>query len=268
MTPYTLLNQIFYNTNKFDVNPQCLEKYMLFQSYVQQTKPILLNISNEKVEEFVQKIEVPKIPKLFESKKIDQLFWNMFVLEYGEAEYFLIDNKHKNLEIEEKKEIMDYVTKQKGHVKSQAQMNGCKITSVKLKSIESELLIDKKTSWYGLWVMCSYYKKNVLIVQNQIFMEFNVDNAYDTYLFERNDDGHVKVDCEKLTSDKIQELKYNKLKIDPFQERILKGVSSYKNPELEHMAQILHVFPEESKPKKNDYYQAIINKLVSMKIQN
>lgn len=267
MTPYTLLNQIFYNTNKFDVDPQLFEKYMLLQEYVQQTKPNISIIQNEIIKP-VQKIEVPNIPKLFQSKKFDQLFWNMFVLEHGEAEYFLIDGKHKNIELEEKKEIMDYIMKQKGHVKSQAQINGCKITNVRMKTIESELLIDKKTSWYGLWVMCSYYKKNILIVQNQIYMEFNVDNAYDTYLFERNDDGHVKVDCVKLTSDKIIELKYNKLKIDPFQERILKGVSSFKIPELEHMGQILNVVPEESKPKKNDYYNVIINKLVSMKIQN
>lgn len=267
MTAYTLLNQIFYNTNKFDVDPKQCEKYMLFQDYVNHVKPIIQTIHNiESIEEPIQPI--PIVPKLFQSKKKDQLFWNMYVLEHGESEYFMIGNKFKNVELEEKKKIMDYVSKNSKHIKSQAQINGCKITNVKLKSIESELLMDNKTSWYGFWVMCAYYKKNVLIIQNKVYLEFIVDSVYDTYLMERNDEGYVTLDCVKLYSDKIHELKFNKLKIDPFQERILKGVSSYKIPELEHMAQILSVFPEKEKPKKNDYYDVIINKLVSMKLQN
>ena len=267
MTAYTLLNQIFYSANKFDVDPKQCEKYMLFQDYVSNVKPIIQTIpAIETIKEPIQ--QIPIVPKLFQSKKKDQLFWNMYVLEHGESEYFMIGNKFKNVELEEKKKIMDYVTKNSKHIKSQAQINGCKITNVKLKTIESELLMDNKTSWYGFWVMCAYYKKNILIIQNKICLEFMVDSVYDTYLMERNDEGYVTLDCVKLTSDKIHGLKFNKLKIDPFQERILKGVSSYKIPELEHMAQTLSVFPEKEKPKKNDYYDVIINKLVSMKLQN
>lgn len=267
MTAYTLLNQIFYNANKFDVDPKQCEKYMLFQDYVNDVKPIIQTIQQfESTEEPIQPI--PIVPKLFQSKKKDQLFWNMYVLEHGESEYFMIGNRFKNVELEEKKKIMDYVTKNSKHIKSQAQINGCKITNVRLKTVESELLMDNKTSWYGFWVMCAYYKKNILIIQNKVCLEFLVDSVYDTYLMERNDEGYVTLDCVKLSSDKIHELKFNKLKIDPFQERILKGVSSYKIPELEHMAQTLSVFPEKEKPKKNDYYDVIINKLVSMKLQN
>lgn len=267
MTAYTLLNQIFYNANKFDVDPKQCEKYMLFQDYVNHVKPIIQTIQQfESTEEPIQPI--PIVPKLFQSKKKDQLFWNMYVLEHGESEYFMIGNRFKNVELEEKKKIMDYVTKNSKHIKSQAQINGCKITNVRLKTVESELLMDNKTSWYGFWVMCAYYKKNILIIQNKVCLEFMVDSVYDTYLMERNDEGYVTLDCVKLSSDKIHELKFNKLKIDPFQERILKGVSSYKIPELEHMAQTLSVFPEKEKPKKNDYYDVIINKLVSMKLQN
>jgi len=51
-------------------------------------------------------------------------------------------------------------------------------------------------------------------------------------------------------------------------EKILKGVSSYKIPELEHMAHLLHIAPEMEKPKKGDWYDIVIKKLVSMRIQN
>lgn len=267
MTAYTLLNQIFYNSNKFDVEPKQCEKYMLLQEYVNSVKPIIQSIpSIVPLEEPI--VTAPIVPKLFQSKKKDQLFWNMYVLEQGESEYFMIGNKYRNVEIEEKKKIMDYVTKNSKHIKSQAQINGCKITNVRLKTVESELLMDNKTSWYGFWIMCAYYKKNILIVQNKVYLEFVVDSVYDTYLMERNDEGYVILDCVKVTSDKIHELKFNKLKVDPFQERILKGVSSYKIPDLEHIAQTLGVFPDKEKPKKNDYYEVIINKLVSMKLQN
>jgi hypothetical protein len=267
MTAYTLLNQIFYNSNKFDVEPKQCEKYMLLQEYVNSVKPI--NQSIPTIVPLEEPIEAaPIVPKLFQSKKKDQLFWNMYVLEQGESEYFMIGNKYRNVEIEEKKTIMDYVTKNSKHIKSQSQTNGFKITNVRVKTVESELLMGDKTSWYGFWIMCAYYKKNVLIVQNKVYLEFVVDSVYDTYLMERNDEGYVILDCVKLTSDKIHELKFNKLKIDPFQERILKGVSSYKIPDLEHMAQTLGVFPDKEKPKKNDYYEVVINKLVSMKLQN
>jgi len=265
MTAFTLLNQIFYNINKFDVDPKKCEEYMLLQDYVKDIKPVLQSIEIVPTEEPKM---VTIIPKLFQSKKKDQLFWNMYVLEHGESEYFMIGNKYKNVEINEKKKIMDYVTKNSKHIKSQAQTNGCKITNVRIKTVESELLMDNKTSWYGFWIMCAYYKKNVLIIQNKICMEFTVDSVYDTYIMERNDEGYVTLDSVKVTSDKIHEKKFNKLIIDPFQERILKGVSSYKIPDLEHMAQLLGVFPEKEKPKKTDYYEVIINKLVSMKLQN
>ena len=66
----------------------------------------------------------------------------------------------------------------------------------------------------------------------------------------------------------MHNLKQNKLQIDPFVEKILKGVSTYKIPELQHMLNILNLYVEVEKPKKVDYYQKIIDKLVLMKIQN
>ena len=44
MTAFTLLNQIFYNINKFDVDPKKCEEYMLLQDYVKDIKPVLQSI--------------------------------------------------------------------------------------------------------------------------------------------------------------------------------------------------------------------------------
>ena len=142
------------------------------------------------------------------------------------------------------------------------------MTNVKMQNIASELMTDKKTTWNVFWLLCFYYKINAIIVQKDIYMEFTVDSIYDTYLFERNDDLQITVDCVKLTFEKINKIKQNRLKVDPFVEKILKGVSSYKTPELQSIMEMLKLDCDVDKPKKQDLYNTIIKYLVSMNIQN
>lgn len=262
----TLLNQIFYNINKFDVDPKLCEKYMLLIDYVNNVTPI------EKAPvSIVQEVEKPiikKEPKFFSPKKDDKLFWCIYTLSIGESEYYMIGNKYKNAEIEEKKQVMEYISVNRNTIKNIANNNGIKISNVKMQMIQSDLLTDKKTTWFIFWIMCVFYKVNVLLVQDTIYMKFNVDNEYKTYLFLRDDHFHVSFDNTELNTSQINKLVENKLEIDPFNDKILKGVSTYKTTELENMAQVLNVVPEPEKPKKSDYYETVISKLVSMKIQN
>ena len=79
-----------------------------------------------------------------------------------------------------------------------AKSNGVKITNIKMQIIESDLMVDSKTTWYSFWIMCFYYKINVILVQNNIYMEFKTDSVYDTYLVERDDDLHVTIDFTKI----------------------------------------------------------------------
>jgi hypothetical protein len=266
----TLLNQIFYNSNKFDVEPKLCEEYMLFQEYLKKVKP--LSVIPKKVDEIEETVEMEVekeiLPALFTPKKQDKLFWALYVLHIGEAEYHMIGNRHKNAELEEKKKVLDYVLKNRGHIKSLAKTNGIKISNIKMQVVESDLMVDTKTTWYSFWVMCVYYKINVLLVQNNIHMEFKTDSVHDTYLVERSDDLHITIDQTKITKQKELEIKTNKLLVDPFIEKILRGVSSYKIPDLEYMAHLLNVTPEMDKPKKGDWYDIVIKKLVSMRIQN
>lgn len=272
---YTLLNQIFYDANKFDVEPTILKKYMLLSDYVKRVEPnIKKNIEVYDVEPKEEKKynenirNIPVVNKIFTPKKEDKLFWCIFTLDIGESEYYMIGNKYKNVEMEEKKKILDYILKNKSTIKNKASTNGIKITNVKMQLIESELMVDKKTTWYAFWIMCMYYKVNVLMVQNNIYMRFHVDNDFKTYLFTRDDNFFISFDGNALNKTKIDEITNNKIEINPFNDKILKGVSTYKIPELEKMMEILHVLPEEDKPKKIDLYNCIILKLVSMKIQN
>jgi hypothetical protein len=265
----SLLNQIFYNSNKFDIEPSICEKFMLLRDYVNAIKPIE-EITND-IEERKEEKEVIKEtsqPQLFIPKVNDKLFCSIYVLSIGYSEFRMIGNRYKNVELQEKQNIMLYIQKNKKHIKTTAQTNGVKLTNIKMQNIESELMTDTKTTWYTFWALCMYYKINALIVQNSVYMEFNVDSVYDTYLFERNDDFQMSVDFTKPTKTKLSEIKVKKLKIDPFIEKILRGVSSYKTPELIEMMTLLNLHCDTDKPKKNDYYDVIIKKLVSMHIQN
>src|SRR5210317_1841738 len=59
----TLLNQIFYNSNKFDVEPKLCEEYMLFQTYLKNVKPLPI-IHNElpQKEEIIKIVEQKELP--------------------------------------------------------------------------------------------------------------------------------------------------------------------------------------------------------------
>ena len=263
---YTLLNQIFY-INKFDVDPLLCEKYMLFSDYVKTVTPLVKEYIEEPFEEKQQE-QKQHVQKLFTPKHQDKLFWCIFTLNIGESEYIMINNNYKNAEIDEKKQILEYILANKSTIKSLAANNGIRLTNVKLQIIESELMVNKTTSWYAFWIMCTFYKVNIVLVQKNIYMKFHVDNEYKTYLLTRDDNFFVSLDQTEVTKEQLQEIAKGKLEIDPFNDKILKGLSTYKTQELEQMCEILNLVPEQNKPKKSDYYDCVIKKLVSMKLQN
>jgi hypothetical protein len=263
---YTLLNQIFY-INKFDVDPLLCEKYMLFSDYVKTVTPLIKECIVEPLEEKQQEPK-PHIQKLFTPKHQDKLFWCIFTLNIGEGEYIMINNNYKNAEIDEKKQILEHILANKRTIKSLASNNGIRLTNVKLQIIESELMVNKTTSWYAFWIMCTFYKVNIVLVQKNIYMKFHVDNEYKTYLLTRDDNFFVSLDQTEVSKERLQEIVKGKLEIDPFNDKILKGLSAYKTQELEQMCETMGVVPQEDKPKKSDYYDCVIKKLVSMKLQN
>jgi len=268
----TILNQIFYDINKFDVEPILFEQYMLSKDYIKTLKPISDIICNEiKVEDDEQVESIPKIKErheLFMPRVKDRLFCCIYIVNVGIGEYHMLGSRYKNVELQEKQNIMNFINKNKTHIKTTGQSNGVKITNVKLQNISSELMTDSKTTWYTFWVLCMYYKINAIIFQGKIYMEFVVDSVYDTYLFERNDDLQITVDFLKMNSESIFKIKNERLKIDPFIEKILKGVSSYKTSELQDMMNILQLHCGVEKPKKQDLYETLIKYMVSKDLQN
>lgn len=267
----TLLNQIFFNIDYEPIDIDHYNKFMLTNEFmktvVPEKKEIEPTISiNEKPVEPIKNIRYNS--KLFSPKHKNKLFWSIYTLHIGEAEYYMIGNKYKNIEMEEKQNILTYIGKNRALIKNTASINGVRFTNVKIQNIESELMIDSKTTWSTFWVMCMFYKINAIVVQDNIFMKFNVDNTYSRYLFTRDEYNNITMDFQPLTIAQENEHTNKKLEIDPFCEKILKGVSTYKIPQLEDMISLLEITPESEKPKKSDLYNSILTKLSSMNLQN
>jgi len=280
----TLLNQIFYNHKKFDT-PEDIhtwEPFMLNETYISRFTPqmyepdvAVVPIPPKVITTTISHVvPYPVEPyqnvrrQLFSPRKEDTLFWSIYVLHHGEAEYTLIGGKYKNVELQEKQNVLAYIQQNRAVVKSCAQTNGVKVSNVRMQETAAEMMINQKTSWHAFHVMCMFYKINAIIVQGELYMKFMTDPSYDTHLFERNQDGYISVDVEVISTERFSEIESTLLKVDPFLPKILKGVSTYKIPELEAMGQKLKVAPTVVKPKKNDWYDVIINKLVKMLIQN
>ena len=264
----TILNQIFYDINKFDVDPTLFEKYMLSSDYIKTIKPIV-NIIDKEIEEDIEQVqEIKEKHELFMPRVKDRLFCCIYIVNVGIGEYHMLGSRYKNVELQEKQNIVNFINKNRSHIKTTSQSNGVKITNVKLQNISSELMTDNKTTWYTFWVLCMYYKINAIIVQGKVYMEFTVDSVYDTYHFERNDDLQITVDFLKMNEETILKIKSKRLKIDPFVEKILKGVSSYKTQELQEMMNILQLHCSVEKPKKQDMYETLIKYMVSKELQN
>jgi hypothetical protein len=265
----TLLNQIFYTHKKFDTPDDIYtwESYMLNDTFIQKYAPLI----EPDVEVEMSLPPPPQVTKrhaLFSPRKEDTLFWSIYVLHHGEAEYTMIGGKYKNAELLEKQNILAYIQQNRNLIKSCAQSAGVKVSNVRMQETAAEMMINKKTSWHAFHVMCMFYKINALVIQGELYMKFFADPEYKTYRFERNHDGHVSVDVGVMQPDDVATVESTLLHVDPFLPKLLKGVSNYKLPELEDMGKKLCVTPPVANPKKNDWYDVIINKLVKMLIQN
>lgn len=264
---YSLLNQIFYDVNKFDVQPNSIEPYMLSQirlaSFVPKARELSSNV-NTIVEEKSKEEKVYQ--QLFSPKESDKLFWGIFCLHLGMDEYMMLGSKHKNIELTEKQKLVDYIGKNKSLLKELALKSGLKLSNVKLQHIESSVLIDKKTSWFVFWVLCAFYKRNVIVVQENVMLKFHIDSDYNTHLFQRDEHGRVSIDFAPMTTDDIAKLNNKKWSFDPFRETPLRGVSAYKVSELEDMISLLEIRCEVEKPKKIDLYNCILVKLDSLNL--
>lgn len=275
LTHYSVLNQIFYPYKKFDdpTHIQTIEKWMFLQlsdNFQSNTKSIpessmqnVLQILEPELSENPH-IVTKRERSLFFSKKQDGLFWCAYAVFHGESAYWVIGNKYKNAEISEKQKIIDSI-RSTGCIRVCASNTQAyiKISNVKMQEIMSELMLDRKTSWNTFMAMCAFYKFRALVIRGKTYMDFSpyIDASMGTYIFYKNEDGHFSVDTNAITEEKMNEIIESHIKIDCDDSKPLKAASYYKMEDLNRMARILGIGFGDTKIKKAELYEKIMEKV-------
>jgi len=251
------LNQIFYPHNKFDDSLETLEPWMLTADKIQENiqSPLVSQVEIPVTEKQEDKTNLVK-KNIFSPVKTDTLFWCAYVINKGEAEYEMIGKRYKNAEIEEKQKMIDFIKKSPDAIKS-----SFKITGVKMKEIMSELMMDKKTSWTAFLAMCVYYKFSAIVCCKKTYLDFFVKGAENTYLFHRDESGHISVDTNELDEAEMKDIRDARIHLGQNPEKPLKAASHYKMDDLLNMAEKIGITCGQNKWKKADWYDAVLKEM-------
>jgi len=249
VTSYSYLNQIFYIPNKFDGKTNYSEKYVLNENNLSRLSVVWSKYGLKEKEE-------ERIENIIPSQK-DSLFWCLYILHHGINQYYSIQYKHKNVEMEEKQKIVNFIQENGNLIKEKAKSFKLKISNVRLKEVMSDLLLNKNTNYYVFYVMCMYYQTNVVIDIDQIYYRFqNGDSA--TYIIKKTEQKYELNPTSMSVNDMVAFLQ-NKFLIPFDQEKPLKGVSTYKISDLEEIMNKLSICANGK--KKNELYDSILVKI-------
>ena len=262
----TYLHQIFYNYNKFDneASLSVLNEYMLTDSKKQTIIDAFNMIDKPITEEKSQKKsnETTANTDIYFSNKQNPLFWCVYINIYGYENYMQISNKYGNAELEEKQKMIEFL---KNNYSKLKEVNK-KVTKVMIQEWMSELMSASRISIQLLQLFSVYYKKNIMIYNeiNNTYLNFlagNHENGENestnlpmVIAKTRNNNYGVYID---ITHEKINELMKGVCLEDI--EKPLKGISSYKMPELIELA--IKCGIEQEQLKKPDLYGKIWNHL-------
>jgi len=294
------LNQIFYKYKKFEKDDVVqMENWMLTSKFIdhiklpkygktvwiriskktESTEKCLKSPDSQKDESKIDKMKNPQktestekflkeafhrdqMGSRFLSKKQDTLFWAIYVAKYGEAEYYQIGNKYKNVEISEKMKLVQFMSQCKTNIQQQALNIGKKIPSTKMQEWQADFMVNKKTSYSTFWIMCMYYNINAILFKEYLYMKFySSTDPSDICIFFEDKQGYVSFDEQSYSSEKLKEMFDTRIFVDHTSDRIFKGESAYSIEELHHFASILgitqQITNQYKKPSKKDWMREL-----------
>ena len=200
---------------------------------------------NKKIKEgkisYVKKIELNKILE-------DTLFWNLYIILYGEHEYEL--NKSFKKEKEFKIESVEKLRFLKSELK------GMKL---RINEIEDELANQKKITKKGLVALCLLYKINIMYIWNRKYFEIINDADKEVHIIINDGTGNNSKILQ-LSSEQITNYRETYWCIENI-EKPLKAMTSYSKDELLTIITKLDVKDIILKNTKKDMYQRILENL-------
>lgn len=186
----------------------------------------------------------PTKPRRFVPKKPDSLFWSIFVGQYGNDEFFTIDSKYKNRELDEKTKIVEFLKTTATPILKPI-LKTWRITIGDLKEIMGDIMIQKKTNLMAIHAFVLYYKRSIWIIHEGTRSYFAI-NYPDTDVdelpiliykeFGGGGAGVARYTVElNPTRNQVENILGEYVAIDKYN-KAMKGMSTYKMKELEEIA--------------------------------
>jgi hypothetical protein len=166
----------------------------------------------------------------------DSLFWCVFIKKFGNEKYNMIFSKYKNLEIEEKMKVVEFIKNDMNCMKH------WKISKVKSQCIMGDLMTNSKTNLLTLNALAMYYKMNILIVNmnKETYIEYgNADEM--KYVIYKNKTKKEKYyvildDDKENNANSEQKIVNNYYRYESY-DKPMRAISSYKVKDLEKLAE-------------------------------
>ena len=190
----------------------------------------------------------------FSPRKPDSLFWCIFAAHYGDNEFYQIEHKYMNRELEEKSRIMDYLKANPIVAKSM------KISLATVQEIMGDLMTNKQTVLSMLPAFAMFYRRTILVVSEttHTYVEYpsppyHEDSSPIVVYRSKSGRGHEHY---TLDMDDVDVAHRPWVKLESAT-RPFKSIGNYKITDLEILVNKLGVNVEVPKPKKQDFYTAI-----------
>jgi len=180
-------------------------------------------------------------------KSHDQLFWCFYIFYKGQSEYDLILNNLFAVEKQMKFDFVEIIRINKPLLKE------LKLTRT---GVESELVNDKRISIDVFFLLCIYYKIDVVYIHNAFYYEIGTkSNTPNIVTFNK---GEYMIDTNK---NDIDYYRCNLCQMDSIK-RFMRPISSYKLDDLHTFAIKLNIALEDTngkRRKKQDLYDTILS---------
>jgi hypothetical protein len=241
-------------------------------SVCENSNSIVINTIEEIEKEQVESNPKNNISDLITPKQADTLFWCLFIAHFGYGEYIEVDRNYGIKELEIKKQIGDFISKNPHKMKN----TNVKLTKIAVQEILSELLTSQKdTSMHCLMALLVYYNINVILVNStKLLMLEYIANVHEneneiededcdtstTYVLYKDAYNKYSVQTEPLTVAEIADMKEKMICLESHN-KPLKAISHYKVDELEELAKKMGILDTKKKYKKAELYQEIVDAL-------
>lgn len=204
-------------------------------------------------------IKTEHVEELISPKQNDTLFWCIFIIHFGYDEYLEVDRNYGVKELDVKKQIGDFISKNPHKMKT----TNTKITKAAVQEILSELLTSQKdTSMQCLMALIVFCNINLIMINSTklLMLEFvsNKDEEIPTYVIYKDAYNKYSLKNQQLSKEEIEDIRSKTICLENYLKPI-KSISNYKVEELEDLAKKLGIFEKNKKYKKSDLYQEIVD---------